>query len=143
MSEIHLPSHGGARAGSPDVDPDIHHEESDVNIRAIFGFGIGLAVAGVVISFFVWLLFQYFEARESRKVTPEFPLAAQQENRLPPEPRLQTNPRADLADLRAQEENVLETYGWVDKNASVVRIPIEEAMKLTVQRGLPARQERR
>ena len=49
----------------------------------------------------------------------------------------------EVADLRAQEENVLETYGWIDKNASVVRIPIEEAMKLTVQRGLPARQERR
>ena len=142
MSELHLPH--GAHAESPRVDsPDVRHEESDVNIRAIFGFGIGLAVAGIVISFVVWLLFQHFEARESRKVTPEFPLAAQQGNRLPPEPRLQTNPRADLADLRAQEENVLETYGWVDKNASVVRIPIEEAMKLTVQRGLPARQERR
>ena len=142
MSELHLPH--GAHAESPRVDnPDVHHEESDVDIRAIFGFGIGLAVAGIVISFVVWLLFQHFEARESRKVTPEFPLAAQQGNRLPPEPRLQTNPRADLADLRAQEESVLETYGWVDKNASVVRIPIEEAMKLTVQRGLPARQERR
>ena len=142
MSELHLPH--GAHAESPRVDsPDVRHEESDVNIRAIFGFGIGLAVAGIVISFVVWLLFQYFEARESRKVTPEFPLAAQQGNRLPPEPRLQTNPRADLADLRAQEENVLKTYGWIDKKASVVRIPIEEAMKLTVQRGLPARQERR
>jgi len=142
MSELHLPH--GAHAESPRVDsPDVRHEESDVNIRAIFGFGIGLAVAGIVISFVVWLLFQYFEARESRKVTPEFPLAAQQENRLPPEPRLQTNPRADLADLRAEEENVLKTYGWIDKKASVVRIPIEEAMKLTVQRGLPARQERR
>lgn len=142
MSELHLPH--GAHAESPRVDsPDVRHEESDVNIRAIFGFGIGLAVAGIVISFVVWLLFQHFEARESRKVTPEFPLAAQQENRLPPEPRLQTNPRADLADLRAQEENVLKTYGWIDKKASVVRIPIEEAMKLTVQRGLPARQERR
>jgi len=142
MSELHLPH--GAHAESPRVDsPDVRHEESDVNIRAIFGFGIGLAVAGIVISFVVWLLFQHFEARESRKVTPEFPLAAQQENRLPPEPRLQTNPRADLADLRAEEENVLKTYGWIDKKASVVRIPIEEAMKLTVQRGLPARQERR
>ena len=142
MSELHLPH--GAHAESPRVDsPDVRHEESDVNIRAIFGFGIGLAVAGIVISFVVWLLFQHFEARESRKVTPEFPLAAQQGNRLPPEPRLQTNPRADLADLRAEEENVLKTYGWIDKKASVVRIPIEEAMKLTVQRGLPARQERR
>src|SRR5207244_11082356 len=107
MSELHLPH--GAHAESPRVDsPDVRHEESDVNIRAIFGFGIGLAVAGIVISFVVWLLFQYFEARESRKVTPEFPLAAQQENRLPPEPRLQTNPRADL---RSEERRVGKTRG--------------------------------
>jgi len=143
MPELHLP-HGGAHAEHPRVgNPDVHHEESDVNIRAIFAFGIGLTVATIFISFLVWVLFQYFEARESRKVTPQFPLAAQQENRLPPEPRLQTNPRADLADLRAQEEKVLETYGWVDKNASVVRIPIEEAMKLTVKRGLPTRKAQR
>ncbi|PYQ77132.1 MAG: hypothetical protein DMG01_15840, partial [Acidobacteria bacterium] len=65
MSELHLPH--GAHAESPRVDsPDVRHEESDVNIRAIFGFGIGLAVAGIVISFVVWLLFQHFEARESR-----------------------------------------------------------------------------
>src|SRR5207245_2413100 len=102
MSELHLPH--GAHAESPRVDnPDVHHEESDVDIRAIFGFGIGLAVAGIVISFVVWLLFQYFEARESRKVTPEFPLAAQQENRLPPEPRLQTNPRVTFRLSRASK----------------------------------------
>jgi hypothetical protein len=139
MAELHHP-HGGTHAEHPRVDnPDLHHEESDVDIRAIFGFGTGLAVTCILISFVVWVLFQYFEAREARKVTPQFPLAAQQENRLPPEPRLQTNPRADLADLRAQEEKVLETYGWVDKNGSIVRIPIDEAMKLVVQRGLPTR----
>ena len=143
MAELHLP-HGGAHGEHPRVDhPAVHHEESDVDIRGIFGFGIGLAVACILISFVVWVLFQYFEARERKKVTPQFPLAAQQENRLPPEPRLQTNPRADLADLRAQEEKVLETYGWVDRNGSVVRIPIDEAMKLTVQRGLPTRKAQR
>ena len=58
---------------------------------------------------------------------------------MPPEPRLQTNPRADLRDLRAHEDLVLGTYGWVDKPAGVVRIPIDEAMKITLQRGLPVR----
>ena len=71
------------------------------------------------------------------------PLAADQQTRLPPEPRLQTNPREDLRLLREQEDAILKSYGWVDRPAGVVRIPIEEAMKLTVQRGLPARQERR
>jgi hypothetical protein len=141
MSELHVP-HGGQRPENSRANPEVHHEESDVNIRAIFGFGVGLMLAVAFVCFVLWVLFRYFEARERRNVAHEFPLAAQQENRLPPEPRLQTNPRADLADLRAEEEKALQTYGWADKNASVVRIPIEQAMKLTVERGLPARPQR-
>ena len=60
---------------------------------------------------------------------------------MPPEPRLQIHPREDLQDLRASEDAILNSYGWVDKNAGIVRIPIDEAMKLILQRGLPARQE--
>ena len=46
----------------------------------------------------------------------------------------------DLRDLRTAEDEQLKSYGWVDRNGGVVRIPIDEAMKLTLQRGLPARQ---
>ena len=59
---------------------------------------------------------------------------------MPPEPRLQTNPRQDLSNLRAREDALLNSYGWVDKNTGVVRIPIERAMQLIVERGLPTRQ---
>jgi hypothetical protein len=120
-------------------NPDVRHETSDVNIRAIFGFGLGLIVAAVFIHFAIWLLFMFFEGREARRVAAEFPLAVGQENRQPPEPRLQTNPRQDLRDLQKQEDDILGSYGWVDKASGEVRIPIAEAMKLTVQRGLPAR----
>ena len=119
------------------------HETSDVNIRAIFGFAAGLLLTGVFIYFFVWLLFLFFASREAARVAPQFPLAATEQNRLPPEPRLQTNPREDLRELRAGEDDTLSTYGWVDRNAGVVRIPIDEAMKLVVERGLPARSEAR
>src|SRR5262249_13572289 len=54
-------------------------------------------------------------------------------------PRLQANPRQDMRDLRESKDERLTTYGWVDRNAGVVRIPIDEAMKLTLQRGLPSR----
>lgn len=119
--------------------PAIHHETSDANVKAVFAFGVGLMIAGGIILFLVWLLFGYFTSREAGSRTREFPLAAEQQNRLPPEPRLQTNPRQDLIDLRASEDAILNTYGWVDKTGGVVRIPISEAMKLTVQRGLPSR----
>lgn len=116
------------------------HETSDVNVRAILGFGAGLIVAAVVIHLLVWFLFQFFNGREAVRVAPEYPLAIGQGSRQPPEPRLQTNPREDLRSLRAHEDDVLAHYGWVDKPAGVVRIPIEEAMRITAQRGLPARQ---
>jgi hypothetical protein len=123
--------------------PVLGHEASDVDVGGIFGFGFGLLVTAVAVHVFVWFLFVSFSKREARRVMPEFPLSAGQENRLPPEPRLQVHPRQDLRDLRAAEDAVLAGYGWVDKNAGIVRIPIGDAMKLTVERGLPARQENR
>jgi hypothetical protein len=116
-----------------------HHEESDVNIRAILGFGTALIVVAAVVHLLIYGLFGYFDSREGVKVPAEYPLAASQGHHEPPEPRLQTDPRQDLADMRAKEDEVLGSYGWVDKNAGVVRIPIDAAMKLTLERGLTAR----
>ena len=56
----------------------------------------------------------------------------------PPGPRLQTNPAADLATFRAQEEKQLDTYYWVDRQKGQVHIPIEDAMKKLVQTGIPS-----
>jgi hypothetical protein len=132
----------GHAGGQPDR-LDVHHEESDVNIRAIFQFGAGLMALTAIVYVVVWLLFGYFTRREdSASVTRTYPLAAGQEDRLPPEPRLQTNPRQDLKDLREAEDKMLKSYQWVDRNAGIVRIPIDEAMKLTLQRGLPSREQR-
>ena len=139
MAEVHMPQSGHDDAHNPAV----HHETTDVDIRGIFGFGLGLLATGIAVHVFVWLLFVSFSAREARRVMPEFPLAAGEESRLPPEPRLQTHPRQDLRDLRSAEDTALAGYGWVDKNAGVARIPIGEAMRLTVERSLPARQENR
>jgi hypothetical protein len=132
-------------AGHARTEPDrldVHHEESDVDIRAIFRFAAGLVALAVVVYLAVWILFGYLARREDRASAGRtYPLAAGQEDRLPPEPRLQINPRQDLKDLRAAEDELLKGYQWVDRNAGVVRIPIDEAMRLTLQRGLPSRQQ--
>jgi len=118
--------------------PDVKHEQSDVNIRPILLFGLVMVIAGVIIHLTIWLMFSFFETKAELQLPRQYPLAAGQ-NQLPPEPRLQTNPREDLKAFRAGEDQILGTYGWVDKSTGVVRIPIPEAMKLTVERGLPAR----
>jgi hypothetical protein len=53
--------------------------------------------------------------------------------------RLQRRPFDDMDTIRAEETDIMDKYGWVDPKARVVRIPIEDAMKLIVQRGLPTR----
>src|ERR1700730_16202103 len=116
--------------GNTQSHETVRHETSDINVRGILGFGLGLIVAGVVIHLAVWLLFLYFAGRATSPTGPQYPLAKGLENRLPPEPRLQTNPRQDLRDLRASEDAILNSYGWVDKNTGTLHIPIDEAMKL-------------
>ncbi len=59
--------------------------------------------------------------------------------KLPPEPRLQANAVEDLRQMRAVEDQVLNSYGWVDRKKGVVRIPIDRAIELLAQRGLPGR----
>src|SRR5262245_34451957 len=116
---------------------DLHHEETDINARAVLWFGAGLVAIAVVIHLSIWLLFQTYNRQEAQSTPPQ-PLAAEQPGE-PPEPRLQTTPRLDLKALRAEEAGVLENYAWVDRSAGIVRIPINEAMKLVLQRGLPVR----
>jgi hypothetical protein len=123
-------------------NPETQHEESDVNIRAIFSFAIGLFAVAVAVHIAIYFLFVLLSNRAtSASAVRTYPLAVGQEDRVPPEPRLQNNPKQDLRDLRAAEDQILNGYRWIDRNAGVVGIPVNEAMKLTLQRGLPARAE--
>ncbi len=123
----------------PPQNPTVHYEESDVNTGAVLKIGIALILLAAAISVVVWLVFVWFDGREDTQLRLEHPLAGGQELRLPPTPRLQVTPRQDLRDLRAREDQTLNSYQWVDRSAGIVRIPIAEAMKLTVERGLPVR----
>jgi hypothetical protein len=121
-------------------------EEDHVNIRAIFSFGIGLALVTIVVHLLMLWMWHIEVANVDASNPPRvYPLAVQtQEERRPPVPRLQdgietAGPKEALKELREEEEHVLDNYSWVDRNNEIVRIPVEDAMKLTLQRGLPSR----
>lgn len=138
MTEAHR-THATDAPYSPEgqQQPPGHHESYAVDIRPLALFGVGLAALVVVsLSLMAWL-FGYFSARQA-EVTP-LPFLA--ERQPPPAPRLQVDPPADLRKLRAAEDAVLHSYGWVDREAGIVRIPIERAVELLAERGLPARSE--
>jgi hypothetical protein len=112
------------------------YERRDANIRALLKFGLSLLILIVVVLFGMYGAFNYFS-----KVETLGPPASPFENVrvLPPSPRLQIEPRADLRSYCESQKQELESYGWVDKQDGVVRIPVDRAMDLILERGLPAR----
>jgi hypothetical protein len=112
------------------------HELRDANIRTIIGFGIGLFVLIVFALFAMDRLFDYLAVRPEPGPRPS-PLALTRE--IPPQPRLQVAAPKDLKQFLSAEDKVLNSYGWVDQNAGIVRIPIDRAMDLLAKKGLPAR----
>ena len=111
-----------------------------VPLRPIIIFVLALAgLTGLVLLGMSWL-FTSVTSRQARQDAAPAPMA-QTASPLPPEPRLQVKPAHDLRQLRAAEDAILHSYGWVDRSTGTVRIPIERALALLVARGLPSRTE--
>jgi hypothetical protein len=114
------------------------YEVSDARFHAIMWGGGALVILMILAFVLMYVLLGHFESRQQAIATPPSPLL---EGRpLPPQPRLQVTPEIDLKTLRAKEDSLLNSYGWVSKEAGVVRIPVDRAMKLILERGFPARE---
>lgn len=127
-------SHGNGR-GPTSESLERRHEQSDLNAKSLATFMAILAVVIVVTGFVAAGLFYMLSVREARSEAPASPLASFEE--VPPEPRLQALPSIDLKEMRKRDAAVLSSYGWVSREAGVVRMPIDRAMQLAVDRGFP------
>jgi hypothetical protein len=119
-------------------NPEVAHEHSDIDVATVLKFAGGLFVTVVVCAVIVWGVFRLFQ-REASARDPQISPVARPEGQLPPGPRLETNEHSALAKFRAEEEKAIDGYGWVNQQGGVTHIPIAEAKKLLVQRGLPTR----
>jgi hypothetical protein len=118
--------------------PGAGYEHTDASVWIIVKFGLWLAVSAIVIHVGMWFAFGLMvQWREG--TVPDYPLAQGQEDRLPAGSRLQPIPVNDAYQFRTQEEGVLRNYRWIDREGGRVQIPIDDAMRLTVERGLPSR----
>ena len=113
------------------------YETRDVKVRPLAVFIVGLTVLLIVSYLIVLGVFRLFSAQKTAEDAKADPVAVQRaaqppEQRLPAEPRIQADPSADLQSLRRAEDALLHTYGWIDREAGSVHIPIDQAMKLVV-----------
>jgi hypothetical protein len=115
--------------------PGTEYEHTDASVWTIFKFGVWLVISAVVIHIGLGLLYWLYKEQSSATQEQPYPLATAMEPRQPPPPRLQQFPRNEITDFRLQEETKLNSYGWANKDAGTVHIPIDDAMKLLLQRG--------
>jgi hypothetical protein len=121
----------------PAINEEVHeHEHTDIPVRTIGKYLLGMVIAGVIVVLVLaglWNLFRHSIPEEARVPAWQGP------RELPPSPRLQIAPTADLAEYQRKEFDRLYSYGWVDRSAGKVHIPIERAIDRIVGSGLPAR----
>ena len=110
-----------------------HETSSDVNVRRILRIAIVFVVVGAAIHLGVWSMFVYYRnanaQRDLRQTLIEPPPP------IPPEPRLQVNPTEDWQTFRRQQQDLLNSYGWISREERRAHIPIEEAMEKVVMDG--------
>jgi hypothetical protein len=113
------------------------YERRDASRRLVVIVGIGMVVITAAAMVLMFGLLGSLERSEIRSQPEPISLAAGDADVRPPAPRLTANPGVDLSAMRAREKEVLTSYGWVDREKGVVRIPMERAMELIIERGLP------
>jgi hypothetical protein len=114
------------------------YEHRDANTGNLAKYGLALVIIIVVVLFSMKAMFSYF-AKSQTLGPPASPF--ENARVLPPQPRLQAKPGADLRSYCSDQMQKLSTYGWVDQQNGVVRIPIDRAIDATIEHGLPARPE--
>ena len=126
------------------------YEHEDLSSRGPFYFMAGLALLGLVIYLIVFGIYRFLDRYDlahqpplSPMVTPEVDtrVVTHQDTQTFPQPRLEENERTELRSFIEDQDRKLATYDWVDKDRGTVRIPIDRAMELIVQRGLPVHPE--
>ncbi len=127
-------------------NPEVAYERRDLSARGVLLFLLALAVTGLFMHLIIWAMFRNLSHREvvpqpsSQAIaTPQNTLPTGDPARSFPAPQLQPDPPADLNKFVARENQILGSYDYVDKDRGVVRIPIDRAMQLLLQRGLPTR----
>jgi len=117
-----------------ETPPGSTYEHTDAHAGPMIKFGIWLFASAVIVHVGMAGMYGLLVRESTERVeTRRYPLAVN--GRLPAEPRLQQFPRNEMYDFRMKEEAQLHSYGWVDKNAGTVRIPIEDAMRLMLERN--------
>lgn len=117
--------------------PHVGHETTDANVggaeRFLLVVGVFLAIAFGL----MWLMYTQLRVWTAARDVPASSAVVRQGDRVPPLPRLQTQPVQDLRAFRRAEADALDAWAWVDKDRGIAQIPVSRAMEIVAAQGLP------
>jgi len=114
------------------------YEKTDAHAGDTYRAGLYILGTMVVTALVVVPMYRLLARQEAREQKPAATVLKADPNAgIAAVPRLVTSEPAVLAEFRAQENALLTSYGWVEKDKGIARIPIEVAMKWVAERGLP------
>jgi hypothetical protein len=122
-------------SGAPRTSASPGYEARDVWPGGVLLVALALVATLVLVALGAWAAIAWFDHRLAG--TRPAATALEQTDLVPPEPRLQTERNGDAAVINGRAEAVLRSYGWVDKDEGVARIPVAEAMRLLAEHGWP------
>jgi hypothetical protein len=122
----------------PPASTDVGYETTDVNPRTLLAWVAGLACMIMLSVVAAWVFFDVL-AGYARRADPKISPLAATEKGPPPDPKLISDEPHDLASVRREEAQVLDSYGWIDRGRGLIHIPIGRAMELLAEEGLPSR----
>ena len=132
--------------GHPPVHDDVAFEKRDVRHTSVLAFLFYLAITLVLSFGLCWGVLRFTEARIVRSDPPPPPVRANIPVPKAPEPRLQaqglrdfhdSDPQQDFREKLARDRAALDTPAWVDEKGGIAQIPVEDAMKILLEKGLP------
>ncbi len=117
-------------------NPDVQYEKTDAAPRPLYQFLFWIAAITVLTAVLAWFVLRGLQTwREG--ASQRALMAEPQDSQQAPAPRLLTRENLNLRAFQKEEAEILSSYGVVDREKGTFRIPIDEAMRLTVLRGLP------
>jgi len=143
MSTVdHSHGRGPAADGRP-VHQDVAFEKTDVRTTAILRFMIYLGI-GVVLSYVLtFFIYRSLKSYWADSHAPMLPSRIEMGPTMPPEPRLQgmpghlDDPQEDLRNKIKADTAANNKLGWIDQKTGIAQIPVNDAMQLIVEKGLP------
>jgi hypothetical protein len=140
MSEHHKAGH---TAGDAPRHSDVSFEERDIKVGSIYWYLIALGLATVIALIICVFILRFTSGLAASSDIAPPPSREAMGKDYPPEPRLQgvpghvNDPQKDLREKLQADIDANEKLQWVDKNAGIAQIPVEDAMKIIAEKGLP------